>query len=104
MEKERKVLLSVKDLSENPWESIESKFKSGDKIKGSFEKMNDSGIVIKLDEEIEGLIPMDKISKDQKKNMVSSLNEGDSLDLLVVEVKPDDKNITLMLDESNVDD
>ena len=47
---------------------------------------------------------MDKISKDQKKNMVSSLNEGDSLDLLVVEVKSDDKNITLMLDESNVDD
>ena len=104
LEKERKVLLSVKDLSENPWESIESKFKSGDKIKGSFEKMNDSGIVIKLDEEIEGLIPMDKVSKDQKKNMVSSLNEGDSLDLLVVEVKSDDKNITLMLDESNVDD
>jgi len=36
--------------------------------------------------------------------MVSSLTEGDSLDLLVVEVKSDDKNITLMLDESNVDD
>tara|TARA_B100000963_G_scaffold257127_1_gene225570 strand:- start:7892 stop:9694 length:1803 start_codon:yes stop_codon:yes gene_type:complete len=104
LEKERKVLLSVKDLSENPWESIESKFKSGDKIKGSFEKMNDSGIVIKLDEEIEGLIPIDKISKDQKKNIVSSLNQGDFLDLLVVEVKSDDKNITLMLDESNVDD
>jgi small subunit ribosomal protein S1 len=47
---------------------------------------------------------MNKISKDQKKNIVSTLNEGDSLDLLVVEVKSDDKNITLMLDESNVDD
>ena len=88
LEKERKVLLSLKDLSENPWESIKAKFNSGDKIKGSFEKMNDSGIVIKLKDEIEGLIPMDKISKDQKKNMV----------------KPDDKNITLMLDDSNVDD
>ena len=66
--------------------------------------MNDSGIVIKLDDEIEGLIPMNKISKEQKKNIVSTLNEGDSLDLLVVEVKSDDKNITLMLDESNVDD
>ena len=104
LEKERKVLLSLKDLSENPWESIKAKFNSGDKIKGSFEKMNDSGIVIKLDDEIEGLIPMNKISKDQKKNIVSDLNEGDTLDLLVVEVKPDDKNITLMLDDSNVDD
>ncbi len=104
LEKERKVLLSIKDLIENPWKDIDAKFNSGDKIKGSFEKMNDSGIIIKLDDEIEGLIPMNKISKDQKKNVFSSLNEGDDLDLLVVEVKSDDKNIILMLDESNVDD
>ena len=104
LEKERKVLLSVKDLSENPWEGIESKFNSGDKIKGSFEKLNDLGIVIKLGDEIEGLIPMNKVSKDQKKNMVSNLNEGDSLDLLVVEVKSEEKYITLMLDDSKVDD
>ena len=104
LEKERKVLLSVKDLSESPWEGIESQFNSGDKIKGSFEKMNDLGIIIKLEDEIEGLIPMNKISKEQKKNTVSSLNEGDSLDLLVVEVKSEDKHITLMLDDSNVDD
>ena len=104
LEKERKVLLSVKDLSDNPWEGIESKFNSGDKIKGSFEKLNDLGIVIKLGDEIEGLIPMNKVSKEQKKNMVSNLNEGDSLDLLVVEVKSEEKYITLMLDDSNVDD
>ena len=104
LEKERKVLLSVKDLSENPWEGIGSKFNSGDKIKGSFEKLNDLGIVIKLGDEIEGLIPMNKVSKEQKKNMVSNLNEGDSLDLLVVEVKSEEKYITLMLDDSNVDD
>jgi len=66
--------------------------------------MNDSGVIIKLDDEIEGLIPMNEISKDQKKNTISVLNEGDSLDLLVVEVKSEEKNITLMLDESNVDD
>ena len=104
LEKERKVLLSVKDLTDNPWKDIESKFNSGDKIKGSFEKMNDSGVIIKLDDEIEGLIPMNEISKDQKKNTIRVLNEGDSLDLLVVEVKSEEKNITLMLDESNVDD
>ena len=104
LEKERKVLLSVKDLSENPWEDIETKFNSGDKIKGSFEKLNDLGIVIKLGDEIEGLIPMNKLSKEQKKNMVSNLSEGDSLDLLVVEVKSEEKYITLMLDDSNLHD
>ena len=104
LEKERKVLLSVKDLTDNPWESIESNFSSGDKIKGLFQKMSDSGALIKLDNEIQGLIPVNEISKDQKKNIISELNEGDSLDLIVVEVKSDEKNITLMLDESNVGD
>ena len=104
LEKERKVLLSVKDLTENPWESIESNFSSGDKIKGLFQKMSDSGALIKLDNEIQGLIPLNEISKDQKKNIISELNEGDSLDLIVVEVKSDEKNITVMLDESNVGD
>ena len=47
---------------------------------------------------------MNKISKEQKKNTVSNLNEGDSLDLLVVEVKTEEKHIILMLDDSNVDD
>ena len=66
--------------------------------------MSDSGVLIKLDNEIQGLIPLNEISKDQKKNIISELNEGDSLDLIVVEVKSDEKNITVMLDESNVGD
>ncbi len=104
LEKERKVLLSVKDLVENPWSDIESKFNSGDKLLSSFERMNDSGVIVKLQDDIEGFIPMSKISKEQKKDVIGSLNEGDNLDVLVVEVKADDKNITLMLDDTNVND
>ena len=104
LEKERKVLLSVKDLSESPWPEIETKFNSGDKLKGTFEKMLDSGVIIKLDNDIEGFIPMSKISKDQKKDVIGNLNDGDNVDLVVVEVKAEEKNVVLMLDETNVDD
>ena len=104
LEKERKVLLSVKDLSDSPWPEIETKFNSGDKLKGSFEKMLDSGVIIKLNDDIEGFIPMSKISKDQKKDVISSLEAGDNIDLVVVEVKAEEKNVVLMLDESDVTD
>ena len=104
LDKERKVLLSVKDLSESPWPEIETKFNSGDKLKGTFEKMLDSGVIIKLDDDIEGFIPMSKISKDQKKDVIANLNDGDNVDLVVVEVKAEEKNVVLMLDETNVDD
>ena len=92
---------SVKDLVESPWSDIESKFSSGDKLSSSFQRMNDSGVIVKLQDDIEGFIPMSKISKEHKKDVIGSLNEGDNLDVLVVEVKSDDKNITLMLDDSN---
>ena len=104
LKKERKVLLSVKDLSDSPWPEIETKFNSGDKLKGSFEKMLDSGVIIKLNDDIEGFIPMSKISKDQKKDVISSLEAGDNIDLVVVEVKAEEKNVVLMLDESDVTD
>jgi small subunit ribosomal protein S1 len=104
LEKERKILLSVKDLVENPWSDIKLKFNSGDKLLTSFERMNDSGVIVNLQDDIEGFIPMNKISKEQKKDIVGSLNKGDKLNVLVVEVNLDDKNITLMLDNSNVND
>ena len=94
----------MKDLSESPWPEIETKFNSGDKLKGTFEKMLDSGVIIKLDNDIEGFIPMSKISKDQKKDVIANLNDGDNVDLVVVEVKAEEKNVVLMLDETNVDD
>ncbi len=104
LEKERKVLLSIKDLTDNPWDEIESKYNSGDKLTGIFERMNDSGVIIKLEDDIEGFIPMNNISKDLKKDVIGSVSQGDKLDLIVVEVKSNEKNITLMLDNSNVDD
>jgi small subunit ribosomal protein S1 len=104
LEKERKILLSVKDLTENPWKEIESKYNAGDKLSVSFERMNDSGVIVKLKDDIEGFIPMNKLSKEHKKDIISALNEGDKLDVLVVEVKAKEKNINLMLDESNASD
>jgi small subunit ribosomal protein S1 len=70
LEKERKVLLSVKDLIENPWFDIESKFNSGDKLSGLFQRVNDSGVIVKLQDDIEGFIPMSKISKIRKKMLL----------------------------------
>ena len=66
--------------------------------------MNDSGVIVKLKDDIEGFIPMNKLSKEHKKDIISALNEGDKLDVLVVEVKAKEKNINLMLDESNASD
>ena len=102
-DKDRKILLSVKDLTENPWPAITENYSSGNKLKGTISNINDSGILIDMDDEIIGLVPSDKISRELKKDYLNSIEPGDTIDLLVVEVKEQDKNVILMLDQPNVE-
>ena len=102
-DKDRKILLSVKDLTESPWPAITEKYSSGDKLKGAILDINDSGILIDMDDDVIGLIPSDKISRELKKDYLNSIEPGDTIDLLVVEVKEQDKNVILMLDQPNVE-
>ena len=102
-DKDRKILLSVKDLTESPWPNITEKYSSGDKLKGTISDINDSGVLIDMDDDVIGIVPSDKISKELKKDYLPSVEPGDSIDLLVVEVKEQDKNVILMLDQPDAD-
>ena len=102
-DKDRKILLSMKDLTDNPWYDIVGKYSSGDKLKGSVAAINDLGVVIDMEDDVVGLVPADKISKELKKDYLPSIEPGDSIDLLVVEVKEQDKNVILMFDQPDVD-
>ena len=102
-DKDRKILLSVKDLTESPWPSITEKYSSGDKLKGSVSAINDSGVIVEMDDGVIGFVPSDKISKELKKDYLTSIETGDTIDLLVVEVNEQDKNVILMLDQPDVE-
>ena len=56
-----------------------------------------------MEDDVVGLVPADKISKELKKDYLPSIEPGDSIDLLVVEVKEQDKNVILMFDQPDVD-
>ena len=103
IDQDRKIFLGIKQLSENPWSDIKKKYESGQKIQGVFNNLNDSGMVIDLDDDIEGFVPIDNISKKLRKNYLSSIKQGDAIDLLVVEVEEKEKRIILMLDQPDED-
>ena len=103
IDQDRKIFLGIKQLSENPWSDIKKKYESGQKIQGVFNNLNDSGMVIDLDDDVEGFVPIDNISKKLRKNYLSSIKQGDAIDLLVVEVEEKEKRIILMLDQPDED-
>ncbi len=70
-----KVNLSIKQLSQDPWEDRSGKIKTGDKVKGSVTKITSYGIILDIDG-IEGLLKTDQ----------ADIKTGDSVEVFVTEV------------------
>ena len=96
--KERKILLSIKDLNENPWVEISKNFQVGSTIAAKFESLEDNLVKFKLEGDIQGIVPMNKVSKDVKKNILPELKSGSEIQLTIEEVNEKGKNIALMFD------
>lgn len=101
--KDRKIFLSMKEITENPWSEIKKQYLSGQAIQGTYNSLTDSGMVIGLENDIEGFVPIDKIAKKLRKNYLSSIKQGELVDLLVVEVEEKDKRVVLMLNQPDED-
>ena len=101
--KDRKIFLSMKEMTENPWSEIKKQYLSGQAIQGTYNSLTDSGMVIGLENDIEGFVPIDKIAKKLRKNYLSSIKQGELVDLLVVEVEEKDKRVVLMLNQPDED-
>ena len=102
-DKDRKIFLGMKQMTENPWSEIKKQYLSGQAIQGTFNSSTDSGMVIGLENDIEGFVPIDKISKKLRKNYLSSIKQGELVDLLVVEVEEKDKRVILMFNQPDED-
>ena len=58
----RRMSLSIKQLEDNPWESIEKQFKVSDKVQGKISNITDFGIFIQILPGIDGLVHISDLS------------------------------------------
>lgn len=92
----KRVSLGVKQLQENPWDSISKRYPVGMNLSKPVVKVTNSGAFINLEDGIDGFLHIDDISWTKKvKNMASFCKEGDVLDVVVVKVEADTRRIRL---------
>ncbi len=91
----RRISLGLKQMIDDPWPSIVKFYETGKEVSGDIIRVLDKGIILKLEMNVEGIIPFGKKPKKQRKVVVSKLNPGDTVSGNVMEVKPDDKKIIL---------
>ena len=103
-DKTKKISLGVKQMQDNPWSSIEDKYKTGDKLNGVVVNLVQNGAFINLNDEVEGFLHINDMSWTRKlKNSSDMLSRNESLDLVVTEVSAKDKKINLSL-KNTIDD
>ncbi|GGB68714.1 30S ribosomal protein S1 [Flavobacterium suaedae] len=93
---ERKMSLGIKQLSQDPWTDITTKYPVGSKHTGVVRNFTNFGIFVELEEGIDGLIYISDLSWTKKiKHPSEFVNVGDTLDVVVLELDVDGRKLSL---------
>ena len=93
---DRKISLGMKQLSQDPWSNIESKYPVGSKHVGTVRNFTNFGVFVELEEGIDGLIYISDLSWTKKiKHPSEFCAVGDKLDVVVLELDTAARRLSL---------
>jgi small subunit ribosomal protein S1 len=93
---DRKMSLGIKQMTQDPWTDITSKYPVGSKHTGIVRNFTNFGIFVELEEGIDGLVYISDLSWTKKiKHPSEFVNVGDKLDVVVLELDVDGRKLSL---------
>ncbi len=93
---ERKMSLGIKQMSQDPWTDITSKYPVGSKHTGVVRNFTNFGVFVELEEGIDGLIYISDLSWTKKiKHPSEFVNVGEKLDVVVLELDVEGRKLSL---------
>ena len=93
---ERKMSLGIKQLKEDPWETIDVKFPVGSKHVAKVRNFTNFGIFVELEEGVDGLIHISDLSWTKKVKHPSEFTSvGASIDVVVLEIDKENRRLSL---------
>ena len=91
-----RVSLGLKQVTANPWDSIEERYPVGTRLSREVVKITNAGAFIRLEEGIDGFLHVDDISWTKKiKNPSKELEVGKTIDVIVIECNAENRRIKL---------
>ena len=95
----RRISLGLKQMEDDPWPEMSKVFESGKTVEGEIVHILDKGIILSLENEIEGIVPLSKKIKRNLKSKLSDYKVGQKINAVVMEIKPDDKKVVLFVED-----
>jgi small subunit ribosomal protein S1 len=94
VENER-VSLGVKQLSNDPWEGLESRFPNGSKITGPVTSVTDFGVFVQIEEGIEGLVHVSQIANERIDRPAEHFQVGEVIECEILNIDLRERKIGL---------
>jgi small subunit ribosomal protein S1 len=93
----QRISLSLKHLADDPWKSIEERYKIGDLVTGKVSKVASFGAFIQLADDIDGLVHISQISNDRVEKVKEVLKIGQEVSARVIKVDKAERRIGLSI-------
>ena len=81
----RRISLGLKQLSEDPWPEIAKKYAVGTECLGTITKVMDRGVIVDLDNVVEGFVPTAQLGHKDLTNPTGVFKQGEQIPLQVIE-------------------
>ena len=93
---DKKISLGMKQVNENPWDTIEENYPVGKRLQAKVVKITNVGAFLNIEEGIDGFLHIDDVSWTKKpKNMSSVCNVDDLVEVVVTKVESANRRISL---------
>lgn len=86
------LIVSLREMKENPWDKFLKEHREGDVVEGKVFQATSKGVVLELDEGVEGFVPTDEISWDGE-----TPQKGDTVKAKILRIEPRRKRIVLSI-------
>ena len=93
---ERKMSLGIRQLKEDPWANIETKYPVGSKHTAKVRNFTNFGIFVELEEGVDGLIHISDLSWTKKVKHPSEFTKvGETIEVVVLEIDKENRRLSL---------
>jgi len=97
----QRISLGIKQLTEDPWKTIDEKYKIGDLVKGRVTKLASFGAFVQLQDDIDGLVHISQLSEDHVAKVKDVLKVGQEVEARVIKVDKIERRIGLSIKAAN---
>lgn len=93
---ERKMSLSIKQLTEDPWETIENKYPIDSRHKGTVKNLTPYGVFVELETGIGGMIHISDLSWIKRFNHPSEFTKvGEEIEVIIMGIDKENRKLSL---------